>query len=121
MEEKAKYQVSSAMHNEILEIAVKGEVSECTYENVVNDVNVMIKANNAKKVIADFRGIDRRIAPSEMYRYFRTYNAVLFEITYAIVDLPENVQYKTAAINAGLSSLNWFTDMDAARKCMESK
>ncbi|MGD0279576.1 MAG: STAS/SEC14 domain-containing protein [Smithella sp.] len=116
MEKKEKYQVSSSMNEGFLEIVVKGEVTANTYEDVVNEVNAIIKTNNATRVLADFRAIDKRIEPSEMYRYIRNYNAILFDIQYAIVDLPQNVEYKNAAINAGLKSLMWFTDMDAARK-----
>ena len=116
MEKKEKYQVSSSVNEGILEIVVIGDVTASTYENVVNEVNTIIKANNATKAIADFRAIEGRIDPTEMYRYIRSYNAILFDIQYAIVDLPENVHYKTAAKNAGLKSLMWFTDMDAARK-----
>lgn len=120
MEKKAKCQVSSCVNEGILEIVVTGDVIESTYENVTNEVNAIIKANNARKVIADFRAIERRIEPSEIYRYSRNYHSVLFDIKYAIVDLPENAQYKTGAKNAGLSSLMWFTDMDDARKWIKS-
>jgi len=115
-----EYQIASSMNNGILEIVVKGEITEKTYEEVVNDGNAIIKANHATKVIADFRAVDKRIDPSEMYRYFRKFDVLLFNIQYAIVDLPENIHYKTAAINAGLKSLQWFTDMDAAREWLKS-
>jgi hypothetical protein len=121
MEENAKYQISSSMNDGILEIVVTGEVSENTYEEVVRDGNAIIKANNATKVIADFRAIDKRLDPLEMYRYFRKYDVLLFDIQYAIVDLAENVQFRDAAINAGLKSLMWFTEMDEARVWLKSK
>lgn len=104
------------MNEGILEITVIGEITETTYASVTEEINSAIKANNAKKAIADFRAVDKRIEPEDMYRYFRNYDAVLFEIQYAIVDLPQNVQYKIAALNAGLSSLKWFTDMESARE-----
>ncbi|MGD0279153.1 MAG: STAS/SEC14 domain-containing protein [Smithella sp.] len=116
MEDKEKYHVSSSEKDGILEIIVTGEVTDRTYENVTNEVNAIIRAHKATKVIADFRAIEKRIEPSEMYRYFRNYNSALFEIQYAIVDLPDNIQYRNAAKDAGLTSLMWFTDIDAARK-----
>ena len=76
MEKREKYQVSSSVNKGILEIVVIGDVTESTYE-VVNEVNTIIKANNATKAIADFRAIEGRIDPTEMYRYIRSYNAVL--------------------------------------------
>ena len=121
MEKKEKYQVFSSVNEGILEIVVTGAVAESTYENVVTEVNAIIKVNNATKAIADFRAIDKRIDCTEIYRYVRNYDAVLFDIQYAIVDLPENVHYKTAAKNAGLTSLMWFTDIDAARAWLKSK
>jgi hypothetical protein len=121
MEKKEKYQVSSSINEGILEIVVTGEITASTYKNVTNEVNAIIKSNNAEKAIADFRTVEERIEPSQMYHYFRNYNSALFDIKFAIVDLPENVHFKTAAKNAGLSSLMWFTDMDAARDCFRSK
>ncbi|MGP8153965.1 MAG: hypothetical protein ACLQBQ_07485 [Smithella sp.] len=120
MEEKAKYKISSSVNEGILEIIIEGEVTESTSENVTNEMNAIIKANKAIKAIADVRAVDKRIDPSEMYRYVRNFKFDIFNIRYAIVDLPENIQYKTAAINAGLTTLMWFTDMDAARKWIKS-
>jgi hypothetical protein len=120
MEEKEKYQVLSSVNEGILEIVIIGEITASTYENVTNEVNAVIKSNDAKKAIADFRAVEKRIEPSEIYRYVRNYNSVLFDIKFAIVDLPENVSYKSSAINAGLSSLMWFTDIDDARKWIRS-
>jgi hypothetical protein len=120
MEKKEKYRVSASVNEGILEIVVIGEITSSTYENVTNEVNAIIKSNDAMKAIADFRAVEVRIEASEMYRYFRTYNSVLFGIKFAIVDLPENVAYKTSAINAGLSSLMWFTDINDARKWIKS-
>jgi len=121
MENKAKYQVSSAMNRGILEIVVTGEVTKSTYEKVVNEVNALVKANNAVKVIADCRAVAKRIKPLELYNYFRNYDSTLFYIRSAIVDLPENAEYKTAIKDAGVSSLMWCTDIDAARKWIQSK
>jgi len=120
MENQPAYQISSSVNDGILEIVVTGEITASTYENVTNEVNAIITSNDAKKAIADFRAVEKRIEPSEMYRYFRSYSSILFDIKFAIVDLPENVHYKTSAINAGLSSLMWFTDVNDARKWIKS-
>ena len=121
MEQKEKCQVSASVNDGILEIVITGDIIQSNYKKVTDEVNAVIKANKAKQAIADFRAVEKRIAPSEMYRYFRNYNSSLFDISYAIIDLPQNIQYKTAAINAGLSSLNWFTDMESARAWMKNK
>ncbi|MGO9214320.1 MAG: hypothetical protein ACLP9S_10550 [Syntrophales bacterium] len=116
MEKKEKCQVTSSVNEGILEIVIEGEVTECTYENMTNGVDAIIKESKANKAIVDFRAVYNCIEPSEIYRYVRNYHSILFTMPYAIVDCPENIHYKTAAINAGLTSLMWFTDMDAARK-----
>lgn len=116
MGEKARYEISSSFNEEILEIVIKGEVSARNFGNVVGELNELIRTNKAKKAIADFRAIDRRLDTADMYRYFRNYEIILFEIQYAIVDHSENIEYKTAAIDAGLTSLMWFNDMESARE-----
>jgi hypothetical protein len=116
MEKKEKYQVSSSVNEGILEIVFTGEVTHSTFENMLNETNAIIKANNAKKVIADFRGSENKTEPSQWYYYLRNYHHAILDIQYAVVDRPENEKYKTATMNAGLTSLKWFTDMDTARK-----
>lgn len=120
MENEVKYQVLSSMNEDILEIILTGEATDSTFENVLNDVNAAIKASKATKAIADFRGMKRRIDSSDWYRYLRNYHHALLDIDYAIVDLPENDECKSAVINAGLKSLTWFADMDSASKWMKS-
>ena len=116
---KKNYQVSVSFNDEILEITVKGEMSKETYENVTKEINAAVKASKATKAIVDFRAVDKRIDPSDIYRYVRIYDSVLFEIKYAVVDLPQNVQYRDAAIEAGLTTMMWFNDTDAARTWMK--
>lgn len=108
------------MNGDILELVVRGEATESTFENVLNDINAIIQETRATKAIADFCGVSRRIDSSDWYRYLRNYRHALLEIEYAIVDLPQNDQCKFALKQAGLKSLVWFTDMDTARKWMQS-
>lgn len=77
MKNSAKYQISSSVNEDIFEIAVKGEVKKNTFEEVVHDVNMIIKANNLKKTLADFRAVSKRLDPSKMYRYFREHDVFL--------------------------------------------
>jgi hypothetical protein len=116
MAEKAKYQVLSCLNEDILEIVYTGEVTHSTFENVLNETNVLIKANNAKKVIADFRASDNKTDPAHWYYYLRNYHHAILETKFAVVDLPENEKLKTAVMNAGLTALAWFSDIDAARE-----
>jgi hypothetical protein len=119
MENTGKYQFSTSMNNGVLEVVMSGEVTESNFKSALNEGNAILKESKATKAIVDFRAFNTCIAPSEIYRYARNHHFVIFEIQYAIVDLPEKVHYRDAAINAGLKSLKWFADMDEARKWIQ--
>lgn len=120
MEYKKDYQISSSVNNGILEVVITGNAIGMIYEEMRNEVDVIIKANNATKAIIDVRALEGRIETSEIYRYVRNHSSVIYEIPAAVVDLPENTGYATAAKNAGLS-FTWFTNIDAARKWIKNK
>jgi len=119
MTEKAKCHVLWSVNEGVLEIVYKGEVTHDTFEDVLNETNAIIEANKAKKVIADCRACGNKTEPSQWYHYLRNYHHSILETRYAVVDIPENEKFKTATMKAGLTSLAWFTDMDAARKWMK--
>jgi hypothetical protein len=120
MENKVEYQISSSVNNGILEVVLTGKAIDMTYKKMGNEVDDIIKANNAKKAIFDIRVLEERLEHTEIYRFVRNHHSVIYEIEAAMVDLPENAHYKTASKNAGLS-LEWFTDIDAARDWLKSK
>ena len=114
MENRAEYQISSSVNEGILEISITGNAIGSVFENMSNEVDVIIKANNSKKLIIDACALKGRLDISEIYRYVRNHHSITYEIEVAIVDLPENADYATAVKNAGLL-FRWFTDIDAAR------
>lgn len=114
MENRAEYQISSSVNEGILEISITGNAIGSVFENMSNEVDVIIKANNSKKVIIDARALKGRLDETEIYRYVRNHHSVIYEIEAAMVDIPENDSYKNAIINAGLR-FEWFYDIDAAR------
>lgn len=121
MTEKVKYHVLWSVNDGVLEIVYTGEVTNSTFVNVLDETNALILANKAKKVIADFRASENKTDPSQWYHFLREYHHAILETQYAVVDRPENERFKKAVMNAGLTSLAWFTDMDAARKWMKQE
>jgi hypothetical protein len=111
---KAEYQITAFENEGIFEVAVTGNATYSAFEKMINEVNAILKANNAKKAVFDIRALEGRIEYTEIYRFVRNHPPNIYEIECIIVDLPENSHYKTATRNAGLS-LKWFTDMDSAR------
>lgn len=114
MENRAEYQISSSVNEGILEISITGNAIGSVFENMSNEVDAIIKANNSKKVIIDARALKGRLDETEIYRFVRNHHSVIYEIEAAMVDIPENDSYKNAIINAGLR-FEWFYDIDAAR------
>jgi len=120
MENQTEYQISSSMNDGILEIIITGNAIGSVFKNMSNELNAIIKANNAKKLIIDACALKGRLDTSEIYRYVRNHHSITYELEVAIVDLPENADYATAVKNAGLL-FRWFTDIDAARNWIKRK
>ena len=120
MENKADYQISSSVNNGILEVVLAGKSIGMTNEKMANELDDIIKANNAEKVIMDVRAIEGRLDSKEIYCHIRNHSFVIYELQVAVVDLPENAHYATAVKNAGLP-FTWFIDIDEARAWLKSK
>lgn len=120
MENNMNFQISSSVYDGTLEIIITGELKESSINQIYNEVDNIIKTNGVVKAIWDFRAFKGRVDKTEIYRLARNHHSVFYEIQAAIVDIPENADYETAARNAGLS-IKWFTDMDTARKWIKSK
>jgi hypothetical protein len=121
MENQAEYQISSSLNDGFLEVVITGNAIGSTFDKMINELDAILKANRAEKTILDIRALDGRLDHSQIYRYVRNYPSVIYDIQSAIVDLPKNAHYETAAKNAGLLSWKWFTDVDTARKWLKSE
>lgn len=115
-----KYQIKTSGNDGILEVAITGKAAGSDFEILHNELSALVQEKNAKKAIFDFRGLEQRIEPGEIYRFARTQPSVIYEIQVTIVDLPENAHYATALKNAGLA-WEWFTDMNEARDFLSRK
>ena len=124
MEKQAEYQISSSVHEEILEIVVTGEEVSSNSERMKNDIDNVIIKNNLKNVIIDVRVLKGRLGVTDTYQRVRNYHPDIRKFNVAIVDLPENAEYQnfheTTSQNAGLR-FKWFTDMDTARDWLKNK
>ena len=114
MEKKEKYQISSSVDDEIIEIILTGEFIESDVEELQNKVADIIEAKGLTNVLVDIRTFNGRasiISPR-------------LKVNVAVVDRPENaavISYlETTASNAG-RSLKCFTDIDKARTWLKSK
>ena len=120
MENKVEYQITSSVNDGIFEIIETGELTERTFEKMTNEVGAIIKANGVKKALWDIRALKGRMENTNFYHHSRNSTSGIYDIQFAIVDIPEKAHYETVAKNAGLS---WkgFADIDAARTWFKSE
>lgn len=117
------YKISSSVNETILEITLTGEITEDAVPKLEFEVIDIIKSNNLKNLLVDFRSIKGRFGYIEAYERVRNYPPHRYKMKNAIVDIPEHSDYasfqETTARNAGLSWKS-FTDMDAARAWLKN-
>ena len=124
MEKKAEYQISSSIHQDILELVLTGEETAGGSEQMKSDIDGIILKENIKNVIVDVRALKGRLSVIDTYQRVRTYDPNIRKFHLALVDLPENEEYQkfheTTAINAGLR-FKFFTDIDKAKAWLTIK
>jgi hypothetical protein len=124
MEKIAEYQISSSVNEDILEITLTGKITKDAIPKLEFEVNDIIKLNNLKNLLVDFRAIKGRFGYIEAYERVRNYPPDRYKVKNAIVDIPEHADLEsfqeTTANNAGLSWKS-FTDIDKARAWLKSK
>ena len=124
MEKKAEYQISSSIHQDILELVLTGEETAGGSEQMKSDIDGIILKENIKNVIVDVRALKGRLSVIDTYQRVRTYDPDIRKFHLALVDLPENEEYQrfheTTAINAGLR-FKYFTDIDKAKAWLTIK
>ena len=124
MEKKAEYQISSSIHQDILELVLTGEETAGSSGQMKSDIDSLILKQNIKNVIVDVRALKGRLSVIDTYQRVRTYDPDIRKFHLALVDLPENEEYQkfheTTAINAGLR-FKYFTDIDKAKAWLTIK
>lgn len=124
MKQKAQYQISSAVNETILEITLTGEMTEDAVSKMECEVLDIIKSNNLRNLLMDFRAMKGRFGYIEAYERVRNYTPDRYRLKNAIVDIPDHADYasfqETTARNAGLSWKS-FTDIDEARAWLKSE
>ena len=121
---KAEYQISSSVNDTILEIILTGEILESQINTMLKKFNAMVLASGVNYILMDVCAIKRRYGYAGAYERVRSHPPEFYrKIKVAIVDLPENSDYRnfheTTARNAGIN-LKWFTDIDNARTWLKS-
>ncbi|PKN37023.1 MAG: hypothetical protein CVU62_13115 [Deltaproteobacteria bacterium HGW-Deltaproteobacteria-2] len=119
------YQISSSMHEGILEIVLKGKLITSDVEGLQIRVTDIVEAKGAKALLVDSRKLDgRNVSIAEMFVSARRDFTDKPKLITAVVDRLENSDLlsfmETTALNAGWK-FKWFTDMDAARDWLKSK
>ena len=124
MEKKAEYQISSSIHQDILELVLTGEETAGSSGQMKSDIDNLILKHNIRNVIVDVRALKGRLSVIDTYQRVRTYDPNIRKFHLALVDLPENEEYQrfheTTAINAGLR-FKYFTDIDKAKAWLTIK
>jgi hypothetical protein len=124
MEKKQKYNISTSVNEDILEIIITGEITTDSIEKLQNEVIAIAKSINPRNVLVDVSALKGRFGFTEAYFRVRDYPTDLPIVNIACVDLAENAEYQSfhenMAVNAGLS-FKWFPDIDAARAWLKSK
>lgn len=124
MEKKEKYQISTSVNEEILEIVLTGELINDSLKIMRNEFLAIEKLMNTENVLIDFRALKGCISYIEAYICARNLAPDRPMINTALVDIAENADdglfLETAALNAGLS-FKWFAEIDKARAWLKSK
>lgn len=124
MEKKAEYQISSSIHQDILELVLTGEETAGSSGQMKSDIDNLILKHNIRNVIVDVRALKGRLSVIDTYQRVRTYDPNIRKFHLALVDLPENEEYQkfheTTAINAGLR-FKYFTDIEKAKAWLTIK
>ena len=124
MEKKAEYQISSSIHQDILELVLTGEETAGSSGQMKSDIDNLILKHNIRNVIVDVRALKGRLSVIDTYQRVRTYDPNIRKFHLALVDLPENEEYQkfheTTAINAGLR-FKFFTGIEKAKAWLTIK
>ena len=124
METKAEYQISTSVHEGILEIVVTGEVADDAVNKLMNEGIAIIRSMNASALIVDFRALKRHFGYVEAYQNLRRLPDDIRRVNTALLDIQENAAFasffETTARNASIP-LKWFTDIDSARAWLKGR
>ena len=67
MENQAEYQISSSLNDGVLEVVLKGKAIDMTHQKTRNNVDAIIKENNAMNAMIDVRAFEGRLDTSAIY------------------------------------------------------
>ncbi len=119
MGQKTSYHLSVSLHDQILEIDVKGEIDRSAVEQLHAEVIAVAQGKQAKALLCDISGLNGRFDEfGEAYFRVRSIPPEVGKMLLALVDTSTNEPYQsfymTTASNVG-QTLRWFPDKKAAR------
>ncbi|MFH2043619.1 MAG: hypothetical protein ABIK92_00550 [Pseudomonadota bacterium] len=107
------------MNEGIVDIVVTGELSADDVDKLRSKVIEIIRESNAKGVLTDVRASTGPHKIVDEYYRVRSLPSDVRIMPSAVVDVPENQDYKsffeTTAANSGWR-IKWFTDIESAKK-----
>lgn len=125
MEEKTNYQISTSVHEGVLEIVMLGEVTQNTIERLHTEMISIIREKDAKAVLADVSALKGFHDPfAAAYFRARSIPKDILCLPAAVVDIASKITsyqsfYETTAANVG-QKLKWFNDIEDARTWLRS-
>lgn len=118
------YLIKSSVKNGLLEIVLKGEITNYTYEKMLDELMAIEKSAEAKNELVDLRKLKGRVGNTEILHIVKNYPDHRLKMNIAFVDTPENAQiasfHETAAMEAGLN-FKWFQNINDARAWLKSQ
>jgi len=122
-EEKKDYQLSAAVKDGILEIIMKGEVTNNSLESLRADVIALMRDHHIRAVLLDAYALNGPNDIATAYFRVRSIPLDIKKIPVAIVEASDNEEfqsfYETTASNAGATA-KYFTGIEAARTWLKS-
>ena len=119
MENSTPYQISLFVNDGILELVITGTAIGNDFEKMMDEMDAILEANDAKEVIIDIRPFEEHIDSTTIYHYARKHDLFIQGIKTAVVDLQEKTSFAIALKNAGVP-VERFADIDLARKWIQS-
>ncbi len=118
------YQIESSVRDGILEIAVTGEITNYTFENMMNEILAIEESSNVRNELIDLRELKGRPGYAAVLNMIKKYPAFKSRMNTAVVDSPANAKIESfhaeMASNAGFN-YQWFKNIRKAKEWLESQ
>jgi len=122
MDKEPAYKISANVNEGVLEITIKGRITDETEHQLTEDM-FEIMTTSVEKALVDISDLKWHADYSEIYTRVRNYPPHFYRIKFAMVDVngysEHETFHETTALNAGMR-LKWFKDLESARNWLKS-